>query len=281
MQTYDLLMIAVLVGMTLYGYSKGMAWQLAYFASFIVSYFVAIRFADRVAPHLTFVGPPTNKFVAILLIYAATSLVIWLAFRVVDKAIDRVRMEGFDHQMGGIIGFGRGVLWCVALTFFALTLPVLPDAQKQGIIGSKSGRYIAQLLDKSESIVPPEVHQVIGPYLMRLETELNQGGGAPQQQNPYAAPAGPTQPWGQQPTAPSWPQTNFNQSNINQPTNNQYGEAQPNNGFASQPSGWPTPSQPSGGQPTSAWPTPSQGGAAQPSNATPAQPASWPQWPPQ
>ena len=53
MATYDLLMLAILVGLTLYGYFKGMAWQIAYVASFVASYFLAVRFADRIAPYVT------------------------------------------------------------------------------------------------------------------------------------------------------------------------------------------------------------------------------------
>lgn len=264
MQTYDLLMIAVLVGMTLYGYSKGMAWQIAYIASFVASYFVAMRFADRLAPQLTFVGPPANKFVAMLLIYAGTSLAVWFAFRVVDKAIDSVKMEGFDHQMGALIGLGRGTLWCVALTFFALTLPVLTTTQKQGIVGSKSGHYIALLLDKSESIVPPEVHQVIGPYLDRLENELNQGnapGGAPFQPPQNYPPAQPG-------VFPAWPQ------NAPQGANGQ--PAWPAGGQPAAPA-WPAAS---GGWPTPGQPARSQGGATPAIPASdPSAPNQWPAWP--
>ncbi len=50
MQTYDLLMLAVLGAATLFGFWKGLAWQVASLASLIASYFLALRFADRLAP---------------------------------------------------------------------------------------------------------------------------------------------------------------------------------------------------------------------------------------
>ena len=154
MLTYDLLMLVILVGLTIYGYFKGMAWQIAYIASFVVSYFIAMRFADRVAPSVTFVNPPLNKFVAILIIYAVASFGIWMIFRIVRRGIDKVKMDGFDHQMGALIGFARGALWCIALTFFALTLPLLPEAAKRHIVSSKSGYYIAMFVDKSDGGLP-------------------------------------------------------------------------------------------------------------------------------
>ncbi|TWT41559.1 CvpA family protein [Botrimarina hoheduenensis] len=260
MQTYDLLMLAILGGLTIYGYFKGMAWQIAYIASFVAGYFVATKYADRLAPSITFVNPPANKFVAMLIIYAVCAFAVWMLFRVVSKAIDSVKMEGFDHQMGAIIGFARGVLWCVGVTFFAVTL--LPPSFKQQIIGSQSGRYIARLLDETHSLFPPEVHQIIGPYLDRLENELDGGGavangqpaGYAQQPGgwpasvPQTPPSGGASPWPAAPASlPGWPTAGGQQ---NSPPAAPAGwPAQPQS--YSSPNGWPTspaatPAQPAG-----------------------------------
>ena len=69
MQTYDLVMLAVLAGATIFGFWKGLAWQVASLASLVVSYFVALRFADQVAPMVS-EHAPFNKFAAMLIIYA-------------------------------------------------------------------------------------------------------------------------------------------------------------------------------------------------------------------
>ncbi len=103
MQTYDLLMIAVLACATLFGFVKGMAWQVAYLASLIVSYIAAVKFSPQLAP--TFGdAAPFNRFAAMLAIYIATSFVIWIIFRGVAGAIDRVKLNEFDRQMGALIG---------------------------------------------------------------------------------------------------------------------------------------------------------------------------------
>ncbi len=295
MQTYDLLMLAVLGGLTLYGYFKGMAWQIAYIASFVASYFLAVRFADRLAPSITFVNPPANKFAAMFIIYVVSSFFVWMIFRVVRKMIDSVKMEGFDHQMGAIIGFFRGVLWCVGLTFFAVTL--LPETQKQMIISSRSGYYIARLLDETDSLFPPEVHQVVGPYLDRLNNELRPNG---------TMPVAPNQP---QTNQPNWAtgaagtliqnglQNGWGQNNTppNDNANNIWG--QPARQLpANQPSSasnwpsWPATNTPTNQQASNtanpAWPSnpfPSQPTTNQPpastSSNTPANPASWAPWP--
>ncbi|NOY41083.1 MAG: CvpA family protein [Planctomycetes bacterium] len=170
MQTYDMLMALVLVAATLFGFWKGMAWQVASLASLIVSYFAALRFADQLAPMISD-SAPWNKFVAMLAIYIGASFVIWTIFRLVSGAIDRVKLDGFDHQMGALIGLGKGILLCIAITFFAVA--ILPQAQKDMIIASRAGEYIVRILDKTDAIVPPEIHDVIHPYVERIEQQLN------------------------------------------------------------------------------------------------------------
>jgi membrane protein required for colicin V production len=176
MEWYDLLMIAVLLGTTAFGFLKGMAWQIASLASLVASYFIALRFSGSLAASgLLGDEEPWNRFVAMLVIYLVTSLAIWLAFRVVSRAIDRVRLQEFDKQIGGLFGFAKGVLLCVAITFFALTL--VPNT-REVILRSHSGHYMAILIARADAVMPPEVHDVLDPYLERLEQELN-GEGAP------------------------------------------------------------------------------------------------------
>ena len=93
-----------------------------------------------------------------LAIYIVTSFIIWTLFRFVSGAIDKVRLESFDKQLGAMIGFAKGVLLCVAITFFAVTL-LPPKPQGEAIVDSQSGRYIVALLDKSHSVFPPEIHR--------------------------------------------------------------------------------------------------------------------------
>jgi membrane protein required for colicin V production len=167
---YDLIMVLVLVGTTIFGFWKGMAWQLASLASLIVSYFGALRFSEQLAPVIK-LDPPLNRFAAMLLIYVCSSFIIWMLFRLVAGAIDKVRLESFDRQLGAMFGFAKGVLLCVVITFFAVTF--LPQDQGQAIVESQSGRYIVALLDKSHSVFPPEIHQIVDPYLDKVEQRLN------------------------------------------------------------------------------------------------------------
>lgn len=165
MQIYDIIMLAMLAIATLYGFWRGMAWQIASLASLVASYFVSLHFSPQLAP-LFGRQAPLNRFAAMLAIYLGTSLAIWLVFRLVRQFIDRVRLTEFDRQAGALLGAAKGVLLCVAVTFFALSL----SAQaRESILNSRSGYYIARLLDQAEAVMPRELHQVLNPYLRRLD----------------------------------------------------------------------------------------------------------------
>ena len=146
-----------------------MAWQIASTASLVVSYFVALRFSEQLAPRFG-QQAPLNRFIAMFVLYMITSLAIWFAFRIVHGFIDRVRLREFDRQMGAVVGAAKGVLWCVAITFFAVTLS---ERARTSVLHSRSGYMIARLLDRAEGIMPRELHGVLDPYLNRFEEELN------------------------------------------------------------------------------------------------------------
>lgn len=172
MQTYDILMVAVLVGTAAFGFMKGMAWQIASLASIVLSYFVSLKFNAQLAPVFGD-SEPWNKYVAMLVIFIGCSFGIWLAFRAVSTTIDRVKLKEFDRQMGAIFGLVKGVVFCVAITYFAATL--LPDDKKEVVLASKSGFYISKLLTKAEAIVPPEYVETVGPFLHKVNEGINEG----------------------------------------------------------------------------------------------------------
>jgi len=176
MQTYDIIMLVVLGIATFMGAIKGFAWQLASLASIVVSYFVAYTFRNDVAK-LIHAQEPWNGFLAMLLLYAGSSFIIWVVFRLLSNAIDSMRLRDFDRHMGALMGLGKGVLYCLLITMFAVTL--LGPRQQQAIVDSRSGSYISQILSATNGIVwPKEVEQIVRPYLERVEQRLEQRDGS-------------------------------------------------------------------------------------------------------
>ncbi|HEV2968573.1 MAG TPA: hypothetical protein VGY55_01210, partial [Pirellulales bacterium] len=58
---------------------------------------------------------------------------------------------------------------------------------RDAVLNSSSGHYIALLLNRAEPVIPPEIHEVLDPYLNQLETEL-QPDGAVAPKRPAAPP---------------------------------------------------------------------------------------------
>jgi membrane protein required for colicin V production len=169
MQIYDLIMIAVLAAAIAFGAWKGLAWQVASLSAIFVSYFVAYEFRQPVAERIN-ASPPWNIFVAMLILYLLTSLLIWLTFRLVKSFIDKVKLKDFDRHAGALLGAAKGVVLCVIVTLFSMTL--LSDSQKDAISRSRSGYYIAMLLDRAHPVMPAEVHDVLHPYLHKLDQQM-------------------------------------------------------------------------------------------------------------
>lgn len=170
MEVYDIIMLVLLLGATIFGAWKGLAWQVASLSAIVASCFVTIRFQAQLASVIKVGGEPWNTFLAMLILYVGTSLAIWVAFRFVSDFIDRLKLKEFDRQLGAILGFAKGVLLCVIVTLFAVTL--LGESPRQNIIESYSGYYIAKLLDNAHTVIPPEVHEVLHPYIDSLDQRL-------------------------------------------------------------------------------------------------------------
>lgn len=171
MQPYDLIMLAVLAGAALFGLWKGLVWQVASLASFVVSYLVALHFSGELAPYIS-ADEPWNRFAAMAILFVATAAAVWLVFGLLREALEKARLGSFDRQLGLILGAAKGVVLCVVITFFAVTLS---DRGREQVLRSRSGEYIARLIDRADPLIPPELHQVLGPYLHELEQQL-QGG---------------------------------------------------------------------------------------------------------
>jgi membrane protein required for colicin V production len=174
----------VIVLTTIFGAWKGMAWQLASLASIAVSFVVAVRFGSSLAPYFG-QQEPWNRFMAMLALYVLTSLVIWMGFRIVSGIIDRVQLREFDRQIGALFGLAKGVLLCLVITFFAVTLS---EPARQAVLKARSGYYIARLIQQANPVIPTEVRSALGKYIDELDRKLDP---ATPPDSPSESPLGP------------------------------------------------------------------------------------------
>lgn len=172
---YDILLGLILLGTMVHGAIRGFAWQVASLSSLIVSAWVAVRWSPLLAPYLSRESP-WNRYLAILVLFVLCSLLIWSGFRYVSRAIQRVRLEGFDRQMGALLGLAKGIVLCLLLTFFALTLS---EGTKRFVLESRSGPWVAALIPQAARILPPEIRQSVGESIRKFEQALRERPPAP------------------------------------------------------------------------------------------------------
>ena len=185
-QPYDVLMLVILVLATLLGFWKGMAWQVASIASLVLSCLVAVKGSEVFVPDLSPPNAAWNRFLAMLVLFLLTSLAVWIVFRVVRGIIDRLQLKEFDRQIGGLLGLVKGVLLCLVITFFAVTLS---QGTRQIVLQSRSGYYIAAAIRRAEPVLPAEVREVLGTYIDQLQEGLD-----PTKNPPPAEPPEPQTP---------------------------------------------------------------------------------------
>lgn len=165
---YDYLMLGVLAVATIFGCIKGVIWQVASIASLVASSIVAIRYSDRLSESIG-AEPPWDRYLAMFILFVATSFVIWAVFMTVRTQIERWKMKSFDRQIGALFGLLQGVFICILITLFSVTL--LGDEVRESIVASPSGRVIATFLNRNQHVLPPGLQEVLEPSLAKLSEE--------------------------------------------------------------------------------------------------------------
>lgn len=169
--SYDVLMLLVLGGAILFGWWKGLAWQVASLAALVASYFVAVQFRDPLTKMLG-IDQPWAPFLSMLILYVVTSMAIWLAYGYIRVSIERMHLKSFDSQIGALVGAVKGALLCMVITMFAVSL--LGDGVRRSIMQSHSGATIARTINRLNALVPKEIHQFIDPLVSDFNNRLAQ-----------------------------------------------------------------------------------------------------------
>jgi membrane protein required for colicin V production len=162
---YDLIVVAILIIATVRGASKGVVWQLAIISALILCFAFAETLSLSLAPLIT-VKPPLNRWIAMFILYIGFSFACFAAARTLKDWIEKSRYSEYDRHLGSLLGFAKGVLACLVLTFFIVTLS--PSARDH-ILGSHSGHAAALIMDRLHPVMPTELQTILEPYIHQLD----------------------------------------------------------------------------------------------------------------
>jgi len=144
---------------------------LAALGSIILSAAVSVHCSAALTPYIHISQhEPWNRFLAMFLLFAATSAAIWLLFHLVSGLINRLKLKEFDHQLGALFGLLKGILFCVVITFFAVTLS---ESARRLVLQSNSGDLIARGIRDAAPILPDDVRHWLGKYIDELDEKLH------------------------------------------------------------------------------------------------------------
>ncbi|MGL6226236.1 MAG: CvpA family protein [Thermoguttaceae bacterium] len=171
-QIFDLIVLALLAWMTLRGLMLGMVSQLASLVALALSWAVATQFSPNLAPLIS-AEPPWNKICAMLILFLGTTVAIMVLKRCVAGVLKTVRLQNFDRLLGAVFGLLKGVILCLIITFFAVTLS---DRSKTMVFDSVCGTYLVHGVDKVGALLPDDanilVKKSLDGFRERVQTEI-------------------------------------------------------------------------------------------------------------
>lgn len=140
--------VAVVIGFSLiFSLMKGFVREIFSLLAYVGGYLMAAKYQGSFAAVLmeSIPSKPIAKLIAFAAIYIMTAIIISLIGRVAKgMLLSGTELSIFDRLLGGLVGFARGVVILVAITF---PLQYFPAVAKKFTKDSYTAPYLAKVLD--------------------------------------------------------------------------------------------------------------------------------------
>jgi len=144
--------------------------QIVSVAAYIVSWIVATRFGSLIAPSIP-VEPPWDQVLAIAIIFIITLVAIRFASAALEKLIKSWQLQKLNTLLGGALGFVKGLLLCMIITFFAV---MFSEASRAVVFNSMTGYHLAQLITSVGVFVPKDSYEFVHTQLAQFQDKINE-----------------------------------------------------------------------------------------------------------
>lgn len=169
----DLVVLGVLLYCAVRGASRGLLSQL----SWVIALLLCFKFSGTLAPAIEpmiGVDPPLKQWLAMLTVYVGLCGVSFVVAGMLSSWMAKAKIIDFDKHLGGILGFVKGVIICMTVMFFAITMS---SPMRQIVSQTYSGYGAALILHNSKYLIPllpenaiPTVQNVIDNFNKSLQT---------------------------------------------------------------------------------------------------------------
>ena len=146
MTTFDIVVYFVLGLSVIFSLFKGFVKEVFSLLSYLGGYLMASKYQGVFSQLLmeSIPSKPIAKLIAFAGIYIMTAIIISLMGRVARGFLmSATQLSGFDRLAGGFVGFARGVMIVVAVTF---PLQFFPDVGKKLMKDSQTAPHLAKIL---------------------------------------------------------------------------------------------------------------------------------------
>ena len=146
MTTFDIVVCSIL-GLSLFSsLFKGFVKEVFSLLSYLGGFLLAIKYQGNFAQVLmeNISSKPIAKVIAFVIIYVLAYTIISLMGKVIKgMLVSGTKLSMFDRLMGAIVGFGRGMVIVIALTF---PLQFFPEIMRTVTKGSETIPYLVKAL---------------------------------------------------------------------------------------------------------------------------------------
>ena len=177
----DLVAAAIVLYCAVKGASRGLLSQL----SWVIALLLCFKFAGQLAPAIEpmiGVDPPLKQWLAMLAVYVGLCGISFVVAGMLSNWMAKAKIIDFDKHLGGILGFVKGVVICMTIMFFAITMS---PSMRQIVSQTYSGYAAAVILHNSQYLIPllpqnavPTVQNVIDNFNRSLQPPTDDLGGA-------------------------------------------------------------------------------------------------------
>ena len=146
MTTFDIVVCSILGLSLLSSLFKGFVKEVFSLLSYLGGFLLAIKYQGNFAQALmeNISSKPIAKVIAFVTIYVLTYIIISLMGKVIKgMLVSGGKLSMFDRLMGGIVGFGRGMVIVIAVTF---PLQFFPEILRTVTKGSETIPYLVKAL---------------------------------------------------------------------------------------------------------------------------------------
>lgn len=162
---YDLLVLGILAVFAMRGAAKGVVWQVAGIAGIVLCLMFSQGISAAFGPYVT-LDPPLNHWVVMFGAYLAFTFIAFGFARVMNDWIEKASLEYFNRHLGAIFGLLKGVVLCVVMTYFLVTLS--PKA-RESLLTSRSAYAAAVIMNTFHPFIPEKLHDKVAEYIRQFD----------------------------------------------------------------------------------------------------------------